>query len=143
MTVPKAGAKTRASDWSSAFPTDTDAWVPFTPTWSGTLGNGVLACSYANIGRTVHARYSLTWGTTTSHAAAAQTFTLPVAASTASQGLASARIFDSSASATFMRQAFMNTTNQIVFVSEAGAFVTNLVPMTCATSDFIAFTITY
>lgn len=143
MTLPLAGAKIRASDLATVFPANTDGWSAFTPTWSGTLGNGSLSCNYTKIGRTVVARYALTWGTTTSHAAAAQTFTLPVVAAFAGQGLANAACFDSSASTRFMRQAYMNTTNQIAFISEAGAFVTNTVPMTWATSDSIAFTVVY
>lgn len=137
-----------ASDLNAAISTGVistglGAWSAFTPTWSGTLGNGTLSCSYTKIGRTIVARYLLTWGSTTSHAAAAQTFTLPTTAANAGQGLGTCRIFDSSASANFARHTYMNTTNQIAFISEAGAFVTNLVPMTWATSDVLSATITY
>lgn len=56
------------------------AWTSYTPTWSGTIGNGTVTGAYLKIGRTVHYRISVTWGSTTSHAAATQTFTLPAAA---------------------------------------------------------------
>lgn len=143
MTVFPAGHILTSADFDTLFPTGSGAWASFTPTWSGTLGNGTLTCSYVKVNRLVVARYSLTWGTTTSHAAAAQTFTLPVAAAAAAHGLGPFRCFDTSASGTFIRTAYMNTTNQIAFVSEAGAFITNTVPMTWATGDFIAGTITY
>lgn len=56
-----------------------DAWTAYTPTWSGTLGNGTLTGAWMRIGRTIHYRASVVWGTTTSHAAAAQSLTLPFA----------------------------------------------------------------
>jgi len=56
------------------------AWTAYTPTWSGTLGNGTIVSKYALIGKTVHYRIKVTWGSTTSHAAATQSFSLPVPA---------------------------------------------------------------
>lgn len=52
-------------------------WTAFTPTWSGTIGNGTLTGAYQRIGRTVSWRISLTWGSTTSHPASTQTLTVP------------------------------------------------------------------
>lgn len=115
--------------------TGLSAWTSYTPTWSGTLGNGTLTGKYFKAGRFVQAAIFLTWGSTTSHAAAAQTFSPPVTAASSSQWVGGVRIFDSSASATFVRSVIMNTTTQLALLSEAGAFVTNLVPMTWATSD--------
>lgn len=119
------------------------AWTSFTPTWSGTLGNGTISGRYQKNGRLVTAAFFLTWGSTTSHAAAAQTFTPPITAASSSHWIGGARIYDNSAGTTFMRHAIMNTTTQIALLSEAGAFVTNLVPMTWATSDLCFLQVQY
>lgn len=52
-------------------------WASYTPTWSGTIGNGTIAAAYVRVGDWVSYRAKVTWGTTTSHAGAAQTLTLP------------------------------------------------------------------
>lgn len=62
--------------WSTIGPI-LGAWIAYTPTWSGTLGNGTVAGAYQRIGRTVNFRASVIWGSTTSHAAAVQSLTLP------------------------------------------------------------------
>jgi hypothetical protein len=42
-------------------------WITFTPTFSNfTLGNGTVSFAYSKIGKTVHVRYSLTLGSTSS-----------------------------------------------------------------------------
>jgi hypothetical protein len=54
------------------------AWIPFTPTLNNiTLGNGTVDFAYAQIGKTVHVRFLLTVGTTTSIGTNAN-FNLPV-----------------------------------------------------------------
>lgn len=50
----------------------------YSTTWSGTLGNGTLTSLYRQTDDWVEYVIKLIWGTTTSHAAANQTFTLPV-----------------------------------------------------------------
>lgn len=68
------------------------AWTPYTPTWiaqsGGTpsIGNGTIFADYIKIGRTVHFRIHLTWGSTTTGggANANWAFTLPSAPSTTS-----------------------------------------------------------
>lgn len=57
----------------------TGAWTAYTPTWSGTIGNGTLNGTWMRIGRTIHWRANVLWGSTTSHAAAAQSLSVPVA----------------------------------------------------------------
>lgn len=53
MAVPVSGAIIRASDWTTVFPTNTDAWPTYTPT----LTQGVAVtftteyCGYMKIGR--------------------------------------------------------------------------------------------
>lgn len=63
--------------WQTAVPLG--AWTTFTPTWSGTLGAGILSGRYSRMGRTINYVISLQWGAGTSHAAATQTFALPFA----------------------------------------------------------------
>jgi hypothetical protein len=56
------------------------AWTAYTPTWVNlTVGNGVQAAAYMQIGKTVHFRISLTGGTTSSMSGV-PTVTIPVAA---------------------------------------------------------------
>ena len=60
------------------------AWISYTPTWSTdgdapSLGNGTITGYYIKIGRTIHYRIKLTWGSTTTGGTGTFTFTLPVA----------------------------------------------------------------
>lgn len=61
-------------------------WKAYTPTWSGTLGNGTVTGAWRRNGRSINFRAIVTWGTTTSHAAVIQTLTLPVGANAAYVG---------------------------------------------------------
>jgi hypothetical protein len=67
------------SAWSTVGP-EFGAWTSYTPTWTGTIGNGTLAGAYSRVGRSILWRASVTWGSTTSHAASTQAIGLPVAA---------------------------------------------------------------
>lgn len=144
MTLPLAGAKIRASDLLGVFPQNTDAWLPYTPTWTpGTLGNGTLTGAYMKVGRTVHFRIHLTWGSTTTAPAGVFIFTLPTAA-VAVTWVGGARIIDASPSAQYYRHAFVNSGNQIALAAEAAStFVQATVPITFATSDQILISGTY
>lgn len=56
------------------------AWASWTPTWTNlTVGNGVVLAKYVQLGKTVHFRLKLTFGTTSSISGLPD-FTLPVAA---------------------------------------------------------------
>lgn len=61
------------------------SWQSWTPTWTGTtIGNATVVAKYSQVGKTVSFRISVTIGSTTVLAVAADTvFTLPVAAVTA------------------------------------------------------------
>ena len=64
---------------NAAFPLGVDAWTVYTPTLTNiTLGNGILIGKYHRVGRTIHFRIKLTWGTTTS-SSGNHIFRLPVA----------------------------------------------------------------
>lgn len=60
-----------------------EAWTSFTPVWTGsstnpTVGNGTLVGSYMKIGRTVHFRIFLTFGSTSTKGSGVYAFSLPV-----------------------------------------------------------------
>lgn len=138
MSIPSAGAKVRASDWLTVFPVNTDAWAPYTPTWTpGTLNNGTLTGAYMKIGRSVLYRIHLTWGSTTTAPAGAFIFTLPTSATNVGHA-GGARILDASPAAQYYRHVFVNSGNQIGLSAEgASTFVQATVPITFATGDQI------
>lgn len=66
------------------------AWTAWTPTWANmTIGNATVTARYARVGNIVNWRIELVTGTTTSYTATAGTFTLPITAASAGQGLGS------------------------------------------------------
>lgn len=111
-------------------------WQSFTPAWSNlTLGNGTSTGRYVRIGNTVHAYYSLTFGSTTVVTGGLYV-ALPIAA--LNPGCGSGTLFDSSAPA-----------NAIVtcaggdWLVTAGGRVNATVPWTWAVNDYIRLTVTY
>lgn len=123
------------------------AWTSFTTTWSGTLGNGTNSCSYMRVGRTVFYRIRIIWGSTTSHAAATQTFTLPVAPSGAytqahAIGIASAL---ESGVGQLHGMATMTSTASTIDVQVGGGSSkwSNTNPMTWGTNDIASIIGTY
>lgn len=127
------------------------AFTSYTTTWSGTLGNGSKASAYTQIGKTVHFRIALTWGTTTTHPAAFQTFTVPVAPA-ASYGtyhaIGAASCLDTGINV-WSGQCYLNTgsiievTAGVSQTNTTAGHITNLVPMTWANGDTITITGTY
>lgn len=61
MSIPKAGALVKASDWSTVFPLDTDAWTPYTPTLTQgvTVTKTVTSARYIRVGRWISAQVFL------------------------------------------------------------------------------------
>ncbi|HUX70404.1 MAG TPA: hypothetical protein VMV41_07840 [Cellulomonadaceae bacterium] len=60
------------------------AWQSYTPTIGGTgwaLGNGTISGAWTRIGRTIHYRVQITWGSTSTFGTASPTISLPYAAS--------------------------------------------------------------
>lgn len=62
MSIPKAGALAKASDWSTVFPLDTDGWTTYTPTLTqnAAVAKTVNTARYTRIGRWVSAQIALT-----------------------------------------------------------------------------------
>lgn len=60
------------------------AWTPFTPPWTAqttnpAIGNGTITGAYVQIGKTVHFRFKLIFGSTTTGGSGTWMFSLPVA----------------------------------------------------------------
>lgn len=63
MAIPLAGALAKASDWSTVFPTNTDAWTTYVPTWTQggtTITKTTNFAKYMKVGRKVTVIFSLT-----------------------------------------------------------------------------------
>lgn len=135
-----------AADLNAAFATGVvstglGAWTAYTPAWtsSGTqpaLGNGTLTGAYWKSGRAVLWRAALTAGSTTTYGTGNYFISLPVAAATiATLPTCNSVALDASTGTRFTRQGHLWTTTTVLFVSEAGASVTNTSPMTWANTD--------
>jgi hypothetical protein len=103
------------------------AWDAYTPTFSGTTGNGTVTGAWTRLGRLVHYRASITWGSSTSHAAATQTLTLPVTAET-NRGSGEV-IVDQGGTGRRFHAVYISTT-AVSGTSEVNAFITNVLPIT-------------
>lgn len=116
------------------------AWTAFTTTWSGTIGNGSKSAVYSRVGRVISYRIVIVWGSTTSHAAANQTFTLPIATTQypANAPVGYATCVDTSAGI-MAGNGFAvisgGSTFAINMAGSVGAFWSNTVPMTWAAND--------
>lgn len=94
--TPTAGKAVPYTWFTTLIANDNDlndrGWSNYTPTWTnGTLGNGVLAGRYWQIGKLVIFRIDLIWGSTTS-SSGSWAFSLPVTASNPSTRLFSVAV---------------------------------------------------
>ena len=130
-----------------------EAWTSFTPTLANiTLGNGTLVASYHRLGRTIHYRVKLTFGTT-SAMGTNPTITLPVAASATygaeTDTLGMMQIADSGTADFAGIARLVNTTTvRLMVLGVAGTYAnhigfTALVPMTWTTADSFSVYGTY
>lgn len=75
-----------------------EAWTAYTPANGNvTVGNGTQAASYARVGRTIHVRYDLLFGSSTAFTGATVGIGLPVAAAAGVHQTLSASLLDVSA----------------------------------------------
>lgn len=103
----------------------TAIWSSWTPTWSTTtgasipaIGNGVYDCSYTQTGNLVVARFSVTFGTTTTFGSTDNwTFSLPVTAAATEDIVGSAALQQSNAARTYARARQFSTTTFMFEVS--------------------------
>jgi hypothetical protein len=131
------------------------AWASWTPTWSSlTVGNGTVTARYMQTGKTVFARLSVVFGSTTS-ISGDFTFTLPVTAA-AHAGAAAlpplgwARAYDVSAAVVYEARVLLNTTTTTVtrFMAAGGTYVTQVtpsstVPFTWTNPDELSYEFVY
>jgi len=133
--------------------TSLGAWTAYTPTLGGTgwaIGNGTVEGRYCQIGKIVHFRAKITFGSTSTAGAGAGTVSLPVAAGgdgfLSMRGLAS--FFDASATSVLLGdwRGTGTTTAAVVYRASnlgAEAALTTTDPFTWATSDQINISGTY
>lgn len=127
-----------------------DAWTVYVPTYTGiTIGNAAVVAKYMLVGKLVHARFSLTAGSTTTFSATTLLVSLPVTESSdyiTGDPFGPVYMLDSSVGSASRRGGTACRTGSNVFFlddSIAGGTVTNLVPWTWATGDILAFVLTY
>jgi len=124
-------------------------WASWTPTWTNlSVGNGTVVAKYTQIGKTVFARLSIIFGSTTS-VSGLVTFSLPVtriayAGSANITPLSVVRMLDTSASTTFegaLTNASTTTAAVVAYNAAAtylnGVATSSTVPFTWATGDEI------
>lgn len=124
------------------------AWTSYTPTWTNlTVGNGTVAAYYMRVGKTIHARCRIVWGSTTS-ATSAIGASLPVTPSSAYN------LYDAVGVGTLMNGPTAGSTDRYactaallstssVYLIQGNSAVTNAVPFTFASSDVWTFNVTY
>lgn len=127
-------------------------WASWTPTWTNlTVGNGTVTAKYTQLGKTVIARVSVAFGSTTSIGGSVS-FTLPVTAVAIAAGsphIGSA-IYDDVGTNLYMGVVYEgSTTSGVLRVGNAAATYTgttvlsSTVPFTWTTSDAINLSLIY
>lgn len=146
-----AGQQIRASDVPPS------AWSAFTPAWTAAttnpvIGNGSLSAVYYQVGDVVFYKGFLQAGATTTYGTGVYSVSLPIAANTAYSNVApefGGRFLDASAGTKYYGGFLLPTsmTMQLVGVGATYAAATDTwaptVPVTMATSDYIAWSFSY
>ena len=127
-------------------------WSTWSPTYANlTVGNGTVVARYIRIGDTVHATYSLTFGTTTS-ITGTPTISMPVAATSSTPNdtiIGSANLREVGTALRLGAVYKASTTTFGVYAQTAGsthvrlANLSSTVPFTWGDTDYIRFTATY
>ena len=131
--------------------TSLGAWTSFTPTWTGiTVGNGVTGGNYVQIGKTVHCRAYITFGSTTSVTSAVDmNFPVTAVSHTGNPNIGLARLNDASVGAyssvaVYLSTAKVRVQRQFVSGSEVlSGELSSTSPFTWTTSDQIMLNFTY
>lgn len=133
---------------------DTVAWAgaytAYVPVWASTgtavaLGNGTITGSYIQLGKLVHGRVTLTFGSTTTFGTGTYTLTLPVAATGATLTPVGTVAALDTGVATYIGSAqwTSGSTVQITNLAVPIAGYTSAVPFTFASGDVIIMNFTY
>jgi hypothetical protein len=133
--------------------TSLGAWTSYTPTLAGgtwAIGNGTAAGLYCRIGKVVHYKIKITFGSTSAYdAATAPTLSLPVTAISGSGNYGIDGVYYDSSTAAFYVAAitYANTTTLRCYYTSTTSgqmsLVTSTQPFTWATGDLIQITGTY
>jgi hypothetical protein len=153
IAVPKLGGGNPAVSWMApSYGVDLSTpWTAYTPTWTAvttnpTIGNGTLSGAYLKVGKTVHYRITIKFGSTTNVGSGGYFFTLPVAPSAAytyGGPMGMAGCYDVSTNSIFPRHAVFNTGSQVHLFDASNNRVNNATPVAWATNDTIQISGTY
>jgi hypothetical protein len=143
--------QTLATDIDTSVGTGLLAWTSYTPTFSGfTLGNGTISFAYAQIGKTVHLRGAITFGSTSTYSGTFS-FTAPVNNfSTGGSPIVGNAYFADTGTQTYLGYVRASGASAFVWnvINASGTYafpasVTNTVPHTWANTDAIVLQATY
>ena len=123
------------------------AWVAYTPTWSASvtapsLGNGTLTGYYQQIGKTIHFRITLTFGSTTNKGSGGYLFSLPSNATTDSRAIGQGSYRDVSGGSDYGRIALLISAQNVQLQDMSGGRV-NDSTLAWASGDTITLSGTY
>lgn len=149
-TITITGALTGASNMNMG------AWTSWTPTWTTTtgsatpsFGNATVDCKYVKIGRTVHFRMNITFGSTTNFGSSPSSsdnwlFSMPVAAPASGVPVGYVSMWVGSLTKATAGLAHLNSTTQIILYTGsgnvdnstlAGGIADSVSPLTWANGD--------
>lgn len=140
------------------------AWTSWTPTWTTTsgsatpsFGNAAIDCKYSKIGRTVHYRMNITFGSTTNFGTSPSgsdnwLFSMPVAAPASGVPVGYVSMWVGSTTKATAGLAHTNSTTQIILYTGSGnvdnstlggGIVDSISPLTWANGDRLSIFGTY
>lgn len=128
------------TDWVQQI--DSGAWDAFTPTHTNIIiGNGTELAFFTRVGRTIHGRYNLTFGSTTSFSGNVQVG-MPVNIVGGTNLVGSAWILDSGI-LEYIGICRAAAAGSVFVITDAGSAVNATTPFTWTTNDQLALNFTY
>ncbi len=140
---------------SAGIPLD-PVWQTWTPTFTNlTEGNGTVIARYVQLGKVIHARFEITFGSTTTIDGSGPTISTPVTATSAfaddRNNIGGVYILDSGTGVFLgaMRLSTIDRFQPLVLNHQTNVtyirddVLTSAIPMTWTTSDMLTFTATY
>jgi hypothetical protein len=131
--------------------TSLGAWTAYTPTLGGTgwaIGNGTITGGYCQVGKIVHFRVNVSFGSTSTYGATSTpTLSLPITAAASFRYAFNLWLSDSSAAAQYLGAPWQNTTTSVSLrglgASGIHTTITATAPFTWDTGDSIILNGTY
>lgn len=147
MGIPKAGSLGKASNWSTVFPVDTDAYTTYVPTWtqSATVTKTVSRAAYTKVGRNVKGDVVMV-ATGAGTAANTLLFGLPVpAAFGGNTVIGECYLYDTSAGIFYTGPLVINSTTTCKFVITGSTIYAGAAGFTAAIAagDQVSFDFDY